>query len=32
MMRGAEAREQDEVTYAWLFAQSKAQHGRIVAL
>lgn len=31
-MRGAEAREQDEVTYAWLFAQSKAQHGRIVAL
>ena len=32
MMRRAEAREQDEVTYAWLFAQSKAQHGRIVAL
>ena len=32
MMRGAGAREQDEVTYAWLFAQSKAQHGRIVAL
>ncbi|WP_170264519.1 ABC transporter ATP-binding protein [Ellagibacter isourolithinifaciens] len=32
MMRGAEVREQDEVTYAWLFAQSKAQHGRIVAL
>lgn len=32
MMRGAEAREQDEVTYAWLFAQSKAQHGRIVTL
>ncbi len=32
MMRGAEARKQDEVTYAWLFAQSKAQHGRIVAL
>lgn len=32
MMRGAEAREQDEVTYAWLLAQSKAQHGRIVAL
>ena len=31
-MRGAEARKQDEVTYAWLFAQSKAQHGRIVAL
>lgn len=32
MMRGAEACEQDKVTYAWLFAQSKAQHGRIVAL
>ena len=32
MMRGTEAREQDKVTYAWLFAQSKAQHGRIVAL
>lgn len=32
MMRRAEAREQDEVTYAWLFAQSKAQHGRIVSL
>lgn len=32
MMRRAEAREQDKVTYAWLFAQSKAQHGRIVAL
>lgn len=32
MMRGAEARKQDKVTYAWLFAQSKAQHGRIVAL
>lgn len=31
-MRGAEARKQDKVTYAWLFAQSKAQHGRIVAL
>ena len=31
MMRGA-AREQDKVAYAWLFAQSKAQHGRIVAL
>ena len=31
MMRGA-AREQDKVTYAWLFAQSRAQHGRIVAL
>lgn len=31
MMRGA-AREQDKATYAWLFAQSKAQHGRIVAL
>lgn len=32
MMRGAEAREQDKVTYAWLFAQSRAQHGHIVAL
>ena len=32
MMLGAEAREQDKVTYAWLFAQSRAQHGRIVAL
>lgn len=32
MMRGAEAREQDKVTYKWLFAQSRAQHGRIVAL
>ena len=32
MMRRAEAREQDKVTYEWLFAQSKAQHGRIVAL
>ena len=32
MMRRAEAREQDKVTYAWLFAQSRAQHGRIVAL
>ena len=31
-MRGAEAREQDKVTYKWLFSQSKAQHGRIVAL
>ena len=31
MMRGA-AREQDKVAYAWLFAQSRAQHGRIVAL
>lgn len=31
MMRGA-ARERDKATYAWLFAQSKAQHGRIVAL
>ena len=31
MMRSA-AREQDRVTYAWLFAQSRAQHGRIVAL
>ena len=32
MMRGAASREQDKVTYAWLFAQSRAQHGRIVAL
>ena len=32
MTRGAKAREQDKVTYAWLFAQSRAQHGRIVAL
>ena len=32
MMRGAASREQDKVTYVWLFAQSKAQHGRIVAL
>ncbi|WP_302935705.1 ABC transporter ATP-binding protein [uncultured Senegalimassilia sp.] len=32
MMRGTASREQDKVTYAWLFAQSKAQHGRIVAL
>ena len=31
-MRGTEAREQDKVTYKWLFSQSKAQHGRIVAL
>ena len=31
-MRAAASREQDKVTYAWLFAQSKAQHGRIVAL
>lgn len=32
MTRGAAAHEQDKVTYAWLFAQSKAQHGGIVAL
>ena len=32
MMRRAEAREQDKVTYAWLFAQSRVQHGRIAAL
>ena len=32
MTRGTAAREQDKVTYAWLFAQSRAQHGRIVAL
>lgn len=31
-MRGTASREQDKVTYAWLFAQSKAQHGGIVAL
>ena len=32
MTRGAAAYEQDKVTYAWLFAQSRAQHGRIVVL
>ena len=32
MTRGATAHEQDKVTYVWLFAQSRAQHGRIVAL
>ena len=32
MMCGTEAREQDKVTYAWLFAQSRAQHSHIVAL
>lgn len=32
MTRGTKAREQDKVTYKWLFSQSKAQHGRIVAL
>ena len=32
MMRGTKARQQDKVTYKWLFSQSKAQHGRIVAL
>lgn len=31
-MRAAASREQDKVTYAWLFAQSKVQHGRIAAL
>ena len=31
-MRGAEAREQDKVTYKWLFSQSRAQHGRIAGL
>lgn len=31
-MRGVAAREQDKVTYAWLFSQSREQHGRIVAL
>ena len=32
MRRNAAARERDRVTYAWLFAQSRAQHGRIAAL
>ena len=32
MTRGTAAHEQDKVTYAWLFAQSRAQHGRIVVL
>ena len=32
MTREAAAHERDKVTYAWLFAQSRAQHGRIVAL
>ncbi len=32
MTRGAAAHEQDKVTYAWLFAQYRAQHGRIVVL
>mgnify|MGYP004669519321 FL=1 len=32
MKRNAAARERDKVTYAWLFAQSRAQHGRIIAL
>lgn len=32
MMRGVAAREQDKVTYAWLFSQSREQHGRIVEL
>lgn len=31
-MRTAASREHDKVTYEWLFAQSKAQHGRIAAL
>ena len=30
--RASAARNRDKVTYAWLFAQSRAQHGRIVAL
>ena len=30
--RTSAERNRDKVTYAWLFAQSKAQHGRIVAL
>ncbi len=30
--RASAARNRDKVTYAWLFAQSRAQHGRIIAL
>ena len=30
--RTSAERNRDKVTYAWLFAQSRAQHGRIVAL
>ena len=32
MRHNAAERERDRITYAWLFAQSKAQHGRIVVL
>ena len=32
MTRSKESRERDNVTYAWLFAQSKELHGGIVAL
>lgn len=31
-MRAAASRERDGATYEWLFAQSRAQHGRIAAL
>lgn len=31
-MRAAASRGRDKVTYEWLFAQSKAQHGRIAVL
>ena len=31
-MRAAASSERDRATYEWLFAQSKAQHGRIVVL
>ena len=31
-MRAAASREHDRATYEWLFAQSRAQHGRIAAL
>ena len=31
-MRVAASREHDRTTYEWLFAQSRAQHGRIAAL
>lgn len=30
--RTSAERNRDKVTYAWLFAQSRAQHGRIIAL
>ncbi len=32
MRHNAAERERDRITYAWLFAQSRAQHGRIVVL